>query len=691
MSQSHIFFLAVLVSIFIGLFYIYQTHRLHSARVVAGREITTVADLQRLFVNDTLKVQLLVDESKDWAQRRIQKLLNTPDAQRTFANTAQVLDDINWYVNSSVAILDFLKCASPDALVRSHAGDAFIELQEFIQEHISQNIDIFRAFIVYANGPAQHESLSVSQRYFIQETLQAYKRAGLFLKSDQLERVKNLYKELRRAFITFNKNICSVDTNIICTREELVGLPDSIMANLERDERGRYIIDSPASAMVLSHVSHEKTREKVYVHYTNRGFSANVPVLKEIFNVASELAHVLGFESYTAYALEDQMAKTVPHVQKFLNDLTESARILQGRELSALGLAGDVKIKPWDLEYLKEQYRQKNFNIDETIVSQYFPVQQVIAHMLELFGNFLGLSFERIKVNLWHESVMCFAVRGVHDRVPYGYLLFDLFARTGKRVQSAFSIDVVPARQKADGKRQQAVVIVFTNFAQQKKECSGLLSYDELKTLFHEFGHAVYGIVCNAQLAGFAEMNGKADFFEFPSQMFALWAEDASVLQKVSYHCATHQPMSEHMAQKLIASSKFGVGDCTINEIALSEFALKFFMGDVNKTPAVFYQTIMSRYRPYISQNFKDHMPFCWGFIADADYGPKYYSYLWSKAYACDVFSVIKRDGLFNPVLGQKLIKDVFAPGASCDQLQLLYKFLGREPDMHALARYLTS
>lgn len=663
-------------------------------------EIVTISDVQKLMTNTVAHVDQIITEIKARVPHMVRAIIAVPDAQRTFANTAQALDDLNRFIGIQASVLAILKEVSPDAQVRTAAHDAIVQLQPFVQEEVAKNIALFKAFKAYTDGPAQSEQLTTIERYFIQETMRAYKRGGLLLPEEQLARVKKLSTQLAKLELAFSANIANVTTKLPFEHQQLAGVPATVLANLKKDDQGRYLVglDYATVYPLLAHATDESTRKTVFLAFENRAYPENYTLLEQIIALRGELARVLGFANYAVYDLDDQMAKNPTRVQEFFDKLIGPAREKQAREWCELTaqlpdsvqLTPDGKFKPWDVWYVKEQYRQKHFNLNGALVAEYFPVRHVLKEVFNIYQKFLGLKFEQLSCSgFWHESVQCIAVHNANDHALRGYLLLDLYPRPNKYSHACMAA-IVPAQQKHDGSLRPAVIAILANFPTPTQEHPGLLRFEEVNTFFHEFGHAMHAVVGATPLSAFSGTSVKEDFVETPSQMFEQWLKDYAVVRTMSKHYKTGQPLPSDLINILVKIDKFDIGDFVLRQLALSQLSMAYFMGGVVDVQAL-YKHMVTSMRPYVLFVDDMHMPASWGHVASIGYGSKYYVYLWAKVYALDLFSVIQREGLLNPQIGARLVHSILGRGGSADPSELLRDFLGREPNPEAFIQYMLS
>lgn len=693
--MKKLFFVGFCLGILLaGAFFWRRSHELVSVDFAKPR---TIQDVEKLFTNNVAHINKLVGKFRRELPARVQSILDVPSAKRTFNNTARALDSINVYDQIIIHTFYILERLSPDQTVRTRARAALLEVQLLVQKHVFRNKALFLVLKDYADHHAPQERLSDQERYYLGEVVRLFMRNGLMLSDAQLERVCALNEELAKLIARFDANFDNITQTLAFTAKELDGVPPMVLAGLGTDRSGSYSIgfDYPTVDAILAHARDERVRERVYKAFENRAYPANYEILQEIIAKRAELARLLGFENYAQYDLANQMARTQNGARAFIERVTPHARAKQAREFKALTevLPPSValvngKAKPWDLAYLKEQYAQRKLALDSSLVAQYFPVTRVINETFALFGEFLGLQFEKLeRVHFWHESVMCYAVYGVQDRALRGYLLLDLFPRSNKYTWAEMD-DVVPPHIASDGSRVPAVVIIIANITPPARGYPGLLPFADLVTFFHEFGHAAHELVVATPLPSLCGSDANLDFGETPSQLFEQWIYDPTIIRRIGRHYKTGQPLPEDMVDALAQTERLQIGDDTTKRLAFSDLGLTLYSGYEGDARQL-CKKILTNYCSYLW--FDDNLCPLAGWVHAVEYGAKFYSYLWSKANAIDLFAYIKKNGLTNLQTGKRLVETVLSPCGSADPLKLMTDFLGRTPNEKAYIAYLSA
>lgn len=659
-------------------------------------EVQTADDVRKLFPKSAQEIAMLTDQYIQEAQDDVTKIIQIPGEARTFENTAKALDEIEGLSNAVLHayISEILEMTSPDAVIRKAAHEALVKIQDFFVDYVSNNRDLYNAFKAYAEGNAKKEKLAADQLYYIKKTMEDFKRNGLNLPEDKLQAVKNLKKELAELELQFGKNISEDNRTVIVAKEGLAGIEEDFLEGLKKTDDGRYILgmDYPTILNVFQNCSVEKTRKEVQEAFENRAYPLNDKILRDVIAKRDQLAHLLGFSSYAALDLDDQMVGSIERAESFIHALMEKAHVKEKQEFDqvvadlpeGVTLSADGKLKPWDGAYVKNYYKKKHFNIDEQMIAEYFPMEKTVKGLLGIYEQFLSLKFKEIgAAGTWHEDVTLIEMHDARTNTLLGYLLLDLYPRANK-YSHACHVTTIPSTLK-NGCANPAVSVVIANFPKSNAQKPSLLKRSDVSTFFHEFGHAVHALLGRTHLASFSGTHVKRDFVELPSQMLEEWLFDKEILKRVSSHYKTGSPLPDELIDRIIAIKSYSTGGFLQGQLFNSLLALDLFKEGENKNPYEIAKDLYVRYKKNSAFNENGHSYASFGHLTG--YGPKYYGYMWSKVFALDVFAEIKKQGLLNPEMGAKYVMHVIGKGGSEDPNELLKNFLGREPNQNAFLR----
>lgn len=661
--------------------------------------VNNITEAVNLFPTSVSEITKGTDIHIADAKKQVDAIIAIPDQERTFKNTAKALDDLAAMSDLVIFVstLSSVESLYPDDAMRNAAHEKVLEIQNFFIDSISNNMALYEAFKAYAQGNALSEQLTDEQKYFVQETLQDFERAGLNLPQEKREAVKKLKKELAALELEFDKNIAQDKTTIHVQDSQLGGLEADFIASLKKTEDGLYIlgVDYPTYFNVMENCTNSDTRQKMYEAFANRAYPINKPVLENIIAKRAELAHLLGFSSYAALDLDNQMVKTPARAEKFLDELikkSESKATQEGKEFISVlpdlvPLTADNKFYPWDVTYLKNNYKKNKFNVDEIKVSEYFPMEKTIEGLLKIYEQFFNLEFKKLPAQkTWDPQVQAVEVIDKNNNTVVGYLFLDLFPRPNKYSHAAHHT-VIHATYNEDGTPNKGVSVVMANFPKPTGNKPSLLKLNDVNTFFHEFGHALHALLGRTQIASFSGTNTKLDFVELPSQMLEEWLWDKEILTMVSAHYQTGQPLPDSLIDSILQLRTYDAGLWIKRQLLYAKLSLGYFNNGAQVDLDAFMKNLYQAIMTHVIFDARNHDYASFGHLTG--YGARYYGYLWSKVFALDLFNEIKKEGLLNPVVGRRYVDTVIGKGGSQDPNQLLRNFLGREPNDTAFLKYM--
>ncbi|KAI9144076.1 hypothetical protein BKA69DRAFT_1026020 [Paraphysoderma sedebokerense] len=533
-------------------------------------------------------------------------------------------------------------------------------------------------------------------------TMSLFKRNGLGLDPKQREVYIKLKNRITDLESEFTQTINEDTTTIGFTLEELYGCPDSFIANLATKTLPQYgpgsggrkvylvTMKAPDVLTVMKNAKSSETRSRMYTTYNCR-CTQNAPLLAQLIYTRHLAAKVLGYESHAHFRLDENMAKTPETVVKFLKGVGD--QLEKKRDADIVKLSGykkrenqsDEALKLWDVGFFENILRKEEFNVDDELVSQYFPLEYVLTGILKTYENLFNLKFTQITDPQlkWHESVLLYSVEDISSsKEPshIGYFYLDLFPRPGKYSHQCV-LPVVPGIWTEESIKPVAANI--GNLRKPEGNKPSLLRYAEVRTFFHEFGHVVHHLCTKSRdsLSGV-----EIDYLELPSQMLENWIHDPSTLAKLSSHHSTSETLPASLVSSLIQTRHVNAGYAYTRQIFMSLFDMYIHMPEFCKMISLWKQlqkTVNGM------DMVEDTMPFCtWYHLAGYDAG--YYSYLYSEVFSHDCFSVFKSSsaGCHDVELGMKYRKCILDPGATLDGNTMVNSFLGREPNDKAFLEF---
>ncbi|HEX2978381.1 MAG TPA: M3 family metallopeptidase [Candidatus Babeliales bacterium] len=652
----------------------------------------TVEDIPYIFPKTPGELNSLINDSMPKMKQAVATILAIPDNDRTWENTIYALEKAGYFFSIPSAIASVIKSTSSDEKMRETAREKLLEVSDFSIDLLGQNVELYNAIKAYYEGNAKKENLSKDQQYFLDEMMKDYKRSGIDKPLEIREQIKKINKELSEISLAFSKNVDGSQRSIEVTREELAGLDDRFIEGLEKTGDNTYKLTTayPIYFPVIENATLAATREKLWREFVQRAYPENMEVLKKLIAKRDELAKLLGYQTYAALNIDGEMAETPERAQAFLDDLGKRAQVKEDKEFKQLSsdlpelvkLSPNNKFYPWDRAHAQAVYEKKHFNIDQRKIAEYFPLESTIKGLLDIYRAFLGVDFKELPAGeYWDPEIKLVEVSSRETGAILGYLLLDLHPRFNKYCH-ACQMTVIPGLISPEGKRQPALAVVLSNFPKATATEPSLLELDDVRTFFHEFGHALHTILGATKLPSTSGTNVKTDFVEMPSQMLEEWLWDPAILKQLSKHYKTGAPLPDELIKTLVEQKNFSSGAANMRQIYIANLALKLFSSGPDPDIENVTKSLFEKMRKYSEYSPDDHFVAAFGHLTG--YGARYYGYLWSKVFALDLFNYIKERGLLDSEVGKRYVDKVLGKGGSADPNELLKDFLGREPNSNA-------
>ncbi|HBS48185.1 TPA: hypothetical protein DEO28_03820 [Candidatus Dependentiae bacterium] len=668
------------------------------SKMNSGTQIKTVKDLVKFFPKKVATIRADREHACNVINQELNEIIEIPANQRSFENTARAFDRVFDYYSERMKLFYALLLVSPKKDVRAECQKNVNEIQKIgIDLFYSKNF--YKAFKKYVDGNAKSENLNESQKYFLEEKMKDFVCAGLDLSDEKFEEVQKLKKEVISLVLEFETNVAEDKSFIAVDKSALEGLSEDLISGLKIDKDGKYILrcDEPTRFAVRENCKVEDTRKRFYLAFENRAYPKNVEILEKIIKIRDAIAKKIGFKSYAHLELNSAMAKSPENVDKFLFDLRAIIEDKAKKEIKSwicdlpdgVCLTKDGKIKPWDVHYVINEYKKKHFDLDETKLSEYFPLEKTIDGIFAIYQKFLGLKFEIVQPKgLWDKEVKVIKAFDSDSNKFRGFILLDLHPREGKFshachggiVQSIKYMD-----EKGNSVIRPSVAIIIANYPKSTKDKPALLKHDDVTCLFHEFGHAMHFLLGSTDLASFSSEATKIDFSEMPSQMFEEWMWDKEMLKKVSSHYKTGEPLPDDLIDKKVKLKNFDMGFFINRQAILASISLNIYGEGAVKETSKIVEDLYDKYSIGIAYEPQTHDQASFGHLVG--YDSAYYCYMWSFVYSLDLFDFIKKHGLLDQKMGRKFADEILAKGGSVDPNILLENFLGRKPNMDALIK----
>jgi peptidyl-dipeptidase Dcp len=596
-------------------------------------------------------------------------------------------------------------------LVSAHSNPAILEIDKEVSLRMARHWNpIMMNAVLFGRIALLHENranlkLSAEEMRLLERTYTRFHRAGAGLSEEAKTRMAEINERLAHLGTSFSHHLLGDEQDWVLELSEAdcAGLSDSFVAAAkaaadERDMAGKTIMTLSRSFVeqFLKSSPRRDLREKVYKAFTARGDNGNAndnkAIIGEILALREESAKLLGFPTFAAYRLEDSMAKTPEAVRDLLERVWKPARaraLADRDELQALIAeeGGNFDLAPWDWRYYAEKVRQRKADFDDGAIKPYLALDHMIEAAFDCATRLFGITFtERRDIPVWHPDVRVWEVRdgsGAHKALFYG----DYFARPSKR--SGAWMTSLRDQQKLDGAIAPLVINVC-NFAKGAGGEPALLSPDDARTLFHEFGHGLHGMLSNVTYPSLSGTSVFTDFVELPSQLYEHWQERPEVLQRFARHYQTGEPLPEDLLKRFLAARKFNQGFATVEFVSSALLDLEF-----HTQPAAASRDVDAFERAELAKIGMPeeialrHRPTQFGHIFSGDhYASGYYSYMWSEVMDADAFGAFEEAGnIFDAATARRLHDDIYSSGGSVDPEAAYVAFRGREPEPDALLR----
>jgi peptidyl-dipeptidase Dcp len=545
------------------------------------------------------------------------------------------------------------------------------------------------------------EQARVLERYDV-----TFRRAGAGLPADTKSRIAAIGERLAALGTAFSQNVLADEQAyalVLEGEEDLAGLSESARAAARAAASERGMPDKHAITLARSSVepflrssARRDLREKAYEAWIVRGNGGgatdNKAIIAETIALRAERAQLLGYPTFADYRLDDAMAKTPQAVRALLERVWSPARVRAMADRDALQdlirqEGGNFDLAAWDWRYYAEKLRKARCDIDAAEIAPYFKLDNVIAAAFDTAHRLFGLTFrERYDVPVWHPDVRVWEVSGPGGRF-HGLFFGDYFARSSKR--SGAWMTMLRSQHKLDGEVRPLVINVM-NFAKAGGGEPTVLSFDDARTLFHEFGHGLHGLMSDVTYPMIACTRVATDFVELPSQLYEHWLEQPEVLRRFARHYRTGEPMPEDLLRRLLAARTFDQGFATVEYVAsaLVDLALHQAPEPDKIDPAAFEANVLARIGMPAEIGMRHRSPHFLHVFAGSGYAAGYYSYMWSEVLDADAFEAFRETGdVFDPATAARLRHDILAAGGSRDPGEAYRAFRGRLPTADALLR----
>lgn len=632
----------------------------------------------------------------------IAAIISNPELP-SFENTILALEQSGQLLDKVSSVFNALRGAETNDELQAIAT----ELAPLLTQH-RDNINLNESLFQRVKAVYEHRTslpLTAEQQKLTEETYKNFVRGGANLTGNARERFRKINEELALLSLKFDENILK-ETNsfklIIKEKEDLAGLPQGIIdaaaeAAKKAGLQGAWVftLHKPSLIPFLQYAENRALREKIFTAYINRGNNNNEYDNKEIVaKIAAlrvERARLLGYSTHADFVLERTMAKTPQAVYDFLKKIWTPALAVAQREAQNMqklieSEGKNFKLQPWDWWYYAEKIRKAEYNLDENELRPYFVLENVLHGAFDVATKLYGIRFvERQDISRYVDEVKVFEVQR-HDGSHVGILYTDYFPRPGKRAGAWMSSFRVQHRR--GDSMVTPLIYNVGNFSRPTAEKPSLLSFEEVETLFHEFGHALHGLLSNVTYKSLAGTAVPRDFVELPSQIMEHWASEPEVLRSYAKHYRTGEPIPDSLIQKIQKSRTWNQGFATVEYLAAAFLDMDWHtLTDTIPVSTVDFENSSLSRIGLIPEIVVRYRSTYFAHIFSGGYSAGYYSYLWAEVLDSDAFEAFKEKGLFDQTTARAFLTNILEKGGTEDPMTLYIKFRGKEPSLEPLLR----
>lgn len=547
-------------------------------------------------------------------------------------------------------------------------------------------------------------NLTKEQKKLLENYYKDFVKGGANLTEKEKKNLMEINQELSLLSLKFGENVLKEENRfmlIIDKKEDLAGLPDSVIKAAEETANkkgleGKWVFTTkkPSLLPFLSFSLKRDLREKIFKAFINRGNNNdeldNKEIIKRIIRLRQEKAKILGYKTFADFVLEDNMAKNPKNVYKLLKKIWKPALEVAKREAKELQEmiykeGNNFKLEPWDWWYYAEKIRKEKYELNEEELRPYFKLENCIDGVFYTASKLYGIKFEeRFDLPKYHPDVKVYEVKDLNGK-HLAIFYVDYFPRESKR-SGAWMTNF--QEQSKVGGEKRPIILNVGNFTKPTSDTPSLLSLEELETLFHEFGHALHGLLTDCTYPSISGTSVPRDFVELPSQIMENWALEPEVLNYYAKHYKTGEVIPNELISKIINARKFNQGFATVEYLAASFLDMDYhtLIEPSKESPMVFEEKSMKKIGlipeivvRYRSTNFQH--------IFSGGYYAGYYSYIWAEVLEADAFSYFKEKGIFDKKVAEAFKKNILEKGGTDEPMELYKKFRGKKPDVKSLLK----
>ena len=634
------------------------------------------------------------------AKAEIHQITNNTEAA-TFENTIAALDFSGQELDRLSSVFFNLNSAETSEEMQKLAQEISPLLTEFSND-ITLNETLFKR-IKTVFDTKEHFDLTSEQNTLLEKKYKGFVRNGALLNEEQKTKLRAIDTQLAKLKLTFGENVLAETNNYqlhITKEEDLKGLPEGTieaaksLAENKELEGWIFTLDYPSYIPFVTYADNRSLRKEMAVAAGKKAFQNNKfdnqQNIKDIVRLRHERANLLGYKTHSHFVLEERMAQTPEKVVAFSNNLLEKAKPAAKREFEELTafakeLDGIGKLEKWDGAYYSEKLKQKKFNLDDEKLKPYFKLENVLKGAFTIANKLFGLTFiEVFDIEKYHKDVMTFEVTD-NNKNFVAVFYADFFPRKGKR--NGAWMTSYKSQSTKNGKNERPHISNVCNFTPPTATKPSLLTFNEVTTLFHEFGHGLHGMLANTVYPSLSGTSVFWDFVELPSQVMENWCYEPEALALFAKHYETGEVIPQEYINKIKESASFLEGIATMRQLSFGLLDIAYHsntkpIDDVKAFEEKAFES--TKLYPDVAENC---MSTAFSHIFQGGYSSGYYSYKWAEVLDADAFAYFLEKGIFNTEVAEKFKENILSKGGTEHPMDLYKKFRGQEPQPDALLK----
>ncbi len=621
----------------------------------------------------------------------------------TFANTIEVFDHSGELLGKVIGVLFNLSGTDTNDSIRAVVEFALPLLSEH-SDNIYMNADFFkRVGTVYKNQ--DKENLTTEQKAVLEKIYKAFTKKGIALPAEQQARLREVNKELGLLEQKFSNNILE-ETNafqlVIENKDDLAGLPEGVVeaAAAEAKAAGKegkwvFTLKNPSYIPFMQYSAKRDLREKMFRAYSMRGNNGNEfdnkKLIIDIMKLRIERANMLGFDTPADYYLSESLAKTPAATYNLMNQIMPAALKRAKEEVVEMQKIidrekGGFKLQPWDWAYYAEKVRQEQYALDENEIKPYFKMENVRQGVFDCASKLYGIKFEKLTdVPVYNPEAEAFKITDEKGEL-LAIFYTDFYPRNSKR--GGAWMNNFRDQQVINGVDIRPIIINVGNFTKPTPSKPSLLTTDEVETMFHEFGHALHGILTKCNYSTVSGTNTPRDFVELPSQINENWAFEPDVLKTYAKHYETGEVIPDALIEKMNKAATFNQGFITTELVAAALLDMDWHtLKSVEGIDVLEFEKQSMQKHGLIDEIIPRYRSTYFNHIFNTGYSAGYYAYLWAEMLEKDAFELFREKGIFDPATAKSFKENILEKGSSDDLMKLYIKFRGKEPSIEPMLK----